>query len=73
MNQNIQPDVMKTDKFVSFCGGKGNDEWNMLVACITGNSNIVRDLLNKEPYWQIAIERIFLRCTLQLGKDIRIL
>lgn len=49
MNQFNQPDSLKTDKYVSSFGGRGNDVWNMLVSCITGNVNMVRNLLNKQP------------------------
>jgi len=48
-NKINQPDILKTDNYISSSGGKGNDVWKMLVSCISGNTDLVRDLLSKEP------------------------
>lgn len=49
MKRWIQPDELKTDENVPFSGGKGNDVWNMLNGCLTGNLDAVRKLLEREP------------------------
>nr|WP_144925575.1 ankyrin repeat domain-containing protein [Paenibacillus bovis] len=44
-----QPEILKTNDYVALCGGKGNDVWDMLTACMNGEVSTVQKLLKKEP------------------------
>lgn len=44
-----QPDMLKTDDYLPSCGGKGNDVWRMMTACMTGETRMAQELLKQNP------------------------
>lgn len=44
-----QPDILKTDDYLPACGGKGNDVWRLMTACMNGETQIVQELLKENP------------------------
>ncbi|MCA1321554.1 ankyrin repeat domain-containing protein [Bacillus tianshenii] len=44
-----QPDMLKTDDYLPACGGKGNDVWRLMTACMTGETRIAQKLLKENP------------------------
>lgn len=49
MKEITQPDMLKTDDFLPACGGKGNDVWSLMTACMNGEIQMVQGLLKEYP------------------------